>query len=354
MPAPGASPRSKPPLAARRVGARPPRPAPLRAARRVLILTALTSACGHDPGDPPPPAPPTVSLIDERVAPLAIDADPEPPFADPASDPPSASTSRPPASLHELAPDADLPTSPTPDTPLAPDTTPPAPRPLDPLAPTDLRPPALAARDPAALCDRRCRGGDLDGDDLLAPIDHEHGLRDTWEPTDLIALDPPYVIPEGSPPNLLRAEAARAFVALSDAAHAATGVRINIRSGYRPFDLQCGIFRLELARSGCDEAARSSARAGHSEHQLGTTVDIAIGWRRLDGLAPVDAYLAAHAHEHGWVLSFPEGSEPVTGVKHEPWHYRYLGPAAAADLVARSGPARRLSILEYLARSPRP
>lgn len=207
----------------------------------------------------------------------------------------------------------------------------------------------------APPCDRGCEGGDQRGDDLLTPIDRAHGLLPTWEPEDLVALDPPYVIAEGSPPNLVRRAAADAFVALSDAAFAATGVRVNIRSGYRPFALQCGIFRAEVARQSCVEATRSSARAGFSEHQLGTTVDVAVGWRRLDGAAPIDAWLRDHAHEHGWVLSYPEDSEAITGYKHEPWHFRYLGPDAARAHAARSEAGRRLTVEEFLgAYRPRP
>ncbi|HGG58008.1 MAG TPA: D-alanyl-D-alanine carboxypeptidase family protein, partial [Nannocystis exedens] len=187
--------------------------------------------------------------------------------------------------------------------------------------------------------------------DLRTPIDREHGLHPEWAPDDLVALDVPYVIAEGSPPNLLRASAAEAFTRLSDAAFEATGVRINIRSGYRTFALQCSIFRAEIRNLGCVEATRASARAGFSEHQLGTTADLAIGWRRLSGDAPIDAFLDMHAHEYGWVLSYPQGAEQLTGYKYEPWHYRYLGTDPARDLVRSSGPVRRLSTQEYLMRA---
>jgi len=157
------------------------------------------------------------------------------------------------------------------------------------------------------------------------------------------------VIESGSPPNLLRKAAAEAFVELSDAAYAETGVRINIRSGYRSFALQCSIFRSEVRNLGCEEATRASARAGFSEHQLGTTADLAIGWRRLRGDRPIDAFLDAHAHKYGWILSYPDGAEESTGYKYEPWHYRYIGREAAEELVRRSTDARRLSTQEYLA-----
>ena len=207
-------------------------------------------------------------------------------------------------------------------------------------------------RDDTRECDRECVGGDLDGDDLRAPVDRHHGLRPSWSPDDLVALEGPYVIESGSPPNLLRKAAAEAFVELSDAAYAETGVRINIRSGYRTFALQCSIFRSEARNLGCAEATRASARAGFSEHQLGTTADLAIGWRRLSGDRAIDAFLDAHAHEYGWILSYPDGAEETTGYKYEPWHYRYIGREAAEELVRRSTGDRRLSTQEYLASEP--
>lgn len=207
--------------------------------------------------------------------------------------------------------------------------------------------------DPKVACARDCVGGVLDGDDLRTPVDREHGLLAKWAPEDLVSLKMPYVIPEGSPPNLLRSAAAEAFTHLSDAAFEATQVRINIRSGYRTFALQCSIFRAEIRTLGCVEATRASARAGFSEHQLGTTADLAIGWRRLGGDASIDAFLDAHAHDYGWVLSYPDGAEQLTGYKHEPWHYRYIGPDAARDLVQSSSSIRRLSTQEYLANAAR-
>ncbi|HEU4583291.1 MAG TPA: D-alanyl-D-alanine carboxypeptidase family protein [Polyangiaceae bacterium] len=53
-----------------------------------------------------------------------------------------------------------------------------------------------------------------------------------------------------------------------------------------------------------------AARPGHSEHQLGTTIDVgttAIGQQSL----------AEHAAEHGFALSLAHGAEKLTGVRCE-------------------------------------
>ena len=36
-------------------------------------------------------------------------------------------------------------------------------------------------------------------------------------------------------------------------------------------------------------------------------------------------WLASHAQDYGWSLSYPKGYENITGYKWECWHYRYLG-----------------------------
>ena len=35
-------------------------------------------------------------------------------------------------------------------------------------------------------------------------------------------------------------------------------------------------------------------------------------------------WLAAHAGEYGFSLSYPQGYEEVTGYRYESWHYRYI------------------------------
>jgi D-alanyl-D-alanine carboxypeptidase len=65
---------------------------------------------------------------------------------------------------------------------------------------------------------------------------------------------------------------------------------------------------------------RSAARPGHSEHQLGTTIDVEGG----------EAWLASNAWRYGFVMSYPpEHSQGTTCYKPEAWHFRYVGRDAA-------------------------
>ena len=97
-----------------------------------------------------------------------------------------------------------------------------------------------------------------------------------------------------------------------------------------------------------EQALRQSARPGHSEHQMGTTMDItspSVGNDLVSafGDTPEGKWLAANAHTFGFVMSYPPGKEATTGYIYEPWHFRYVGKAEAAAVRA-SG----LTLHEYL------
>jgi D-alanyl-D-alanine carboxypeptidase len=139
------------------------------------------------------------------------------------------------------------------------------------------------------------------------------------------------------PPDLVTADVAgrdvelRSFVVpelgeMIDAARA-DGVAISVTSGYRSHRQQSALFRELAAEHGVGQAALSVARAGHSEHQLGTAVD-------LKGGAD---WLRQHAWRFGFAQSYPAGRSPAWSCyMPESWHYRYFGRDRAAE-IQRSG-----------------
>ena len=109
---------------------------------------------------------------------------------------------------------------------------------------------------------------------------------------------------------------------------------ISVDSAYRSFDQQVAAFSSYVSGYGEEAALRTVARPGHSEHQLGTTLDFEgdLEW------------LAAHAPGFGFVMSYPPDASPArTCYRHEAWHYRYVGRTVAARVVS-SG----LSLREWL------
>jgi len=126
------------------------------------------------------------------------------------------------------------------------------------------------------------------------------------------------------------------------------GLTIKVSSGFRSYETQKIIFDNILKTSG-NTTSISVAKPGHSEHQLGTTIDItglsinydsAVG--RFDK-TPEDLWLKENAYLYGFIQSYPKGKESVTGYMYEPWHYRYLGSEAALQ-IKNSG----LTISEFL------
>ena len=166
---------------------------------------------------------------------------------------------------------------------------------------------------------------------IHAPLDKLHRLEEGCEPDNLVAVPESYAygnqeVVEFILPDLL---------ALLETASAA-GHRIVVVSSYRSYETQRNTFQYHVDTYGLENAVRVSARPGHSEHQLGTTVDFssaAVGFELVEafGSTPEGRWLAERAHEYGFILSYPAGMEQVTGYVYEPWHFRWVGRETAAE-----------------------
>jgi zinc D-Ala-D-Ala carboxypeptidase len=125
------------------------------------------------------------------------------------------------------------------------------------------------------------------------------------------------------------------LAALRQAAEAA-GNPIEVVAGYRSYQQQEHLFDERRAQLGHDRAVVKTARPGHSEHQLGTTLDfktkgaqdVNIRWERT----PAGRWVVENAWRFGFVQSYPRAKEDVTCYADEPWHYRYIGRALAAQI----------------------
>src|SRR5690606_1306605 len=122
-----------------------------------------------------------------------------------------------------------------------------------------------------------------------------------------------------------------------------------VLSAYRSYGTQASTYQYWVNYNGSQVAAdQISARPGHSQHQLGTTVDFTtseIGDRLGSEFDNTKAsqWLLSNAYKYGFVISDPEGEVGVTGYGHESWHWRYIGVSSAEEMV-HSG----LVLEEYL------
>jgi D-alanyl-D-alanine carboxypeptidase len=129
------------------------------------------------------------------------------------------------------------------------------------------------------------------------------------------------------------------LAAMTRAAKAA-GSPIAVSSAYRSYGTQAQLFQDDVARLGYNAALLHTARPGHSEHQLGTTIDFKSkrpGDSSPDGdwaNSKAGRWMKNNAWKYGWVMSYPNGKTAVTCYQYEPWHYRYFGRTVAAQIQA--------------------
>ena len=94
-------------------------------------------------------------------------------------------------------------------------------------------------------------------------------------------------------------------------------------------------------------ASKVVAVPGTSEHHTGLAFDILdSGFEDMtseQANRPTQKWLMSHCHEYGFILRYPEGSEAITGIVYEPWHYRYVGKAIAKEITERG-----ITLEEYL------
>ena len=156
----------------------------------------------------------------------------------------------------------------------------------------------------------------------------------------LLVVNKSYSLPPDYDPGLLPITE-EAFDALSQDA-AEEGYDIFIGSPYRSYQFQEKVYNSMVSGYGKEYADALSARPGHSEHQSGYTIDC----NSIDNSfadTPAGQWLAAHAHEYGFIIRYPKGKENITGYAYESWHIRYVGIQHATNMYEQG-----LTLEEYL------
>ena len=181
---------------------------------------------------------------------------------------------------------------------------------------------------------------------LLVNKDPENHLDPSYKAEDLEPIKY-YAADRNKYTRFMRAEAAEAFHRLVESA-AEEGIDIVMTTAYRSYEFQQILWDNYVAQKGEEEANKTSARPGESEHQTGLAVDLStseIDYRNSSDFADTAAgrWVAENAHKFGFILRFPEDKTDITGYSYEPWHIRYVGLTAAADIYEEN-----LTLEEYL------
>ncbi len=179
----------------------------------------------------------------------------------------------------------------------------------------------------------------------LVLANKQQPLGADYAPASLVTLDSSLTIYGGV--KQLEQTAAGALSAMMQEMRAAGYTDIFVTSAYRDYNYQSSLFSTYINREMAAnstlsyEAARArvleySAAPGTSEHQTGLCVDlIATGMTDLDetfAAQPVYSWLCDNAYKFGFILRYPQDKVAVTGYSYEPWHYRFVGQQAAAEM----------------------
>ena len=168
-------------------------------------------------------------------------------------------------------------------------------------------------------------------------LDPMHRLSSSYKPTNLISITWLGVIsPKGG--YRLKREAADALSAMFVAAKG-NKISLKIISAYRSYAVQVQLFAKRVAQSGLQQARKYAAVPGHSEHQLGTAVDLGsltgLSWSNPKFPTSRTAlWLESNAYKFGFVRSYPAGAANVALSCYgaEAWHWRYVGKILAYEI----------------------
>lgn len=102
-------------------------------------------------------------------------------------------------------------------------------------------------------------------------------------------------------------------------------------SGWRSMAEQHTIWNDTLQESGLEYTRTYVAVPGCSEHQTGLAIDLGLRQEHIDFICPefpdtgICGEFRRRAADYGFILRYPAGKEQITGIGHEPWHFRYVG-----------------------------
>ncbi|NQU43244.1 M15 family metallopeptidase [bacterium] len=163
-------------------------------------------------------------------------------------------------------------------------------------------------------------------------VDLEHPLPLCYEPRDLRPIDRKWIYVKDREIKM-RSEAVRYAHRMFEAAKAEK-IHLRVVSGYRPAKTQRWLYLRKVEEDGLGQ--KIVAKPGHSEHQLGTAMDVS-GLDPKTVLKPLFAetkegvWVRENATRYGFRLTYTPENSGKTHYIPEPWHLRYIGMALEKD-----------------------
>ncbi|MFC2161995.1 D-alanyl-D-alanine carboxypeptidase family protein, partial [Acidobacteriota bacterium] len=161
----------------------------------------------------------------------------------------------------------------------------------------------------------------------LLNVDKFNPMPLNYSPEDLVEIDQKWNFHASDYPKRLRSEAAEALEIMLQEAES-KGIHLRVFSSFRSSEKQRTLYLNAIEKQGLQQ--EWVAKPGHSEHQLGTTVDLSnpnpssVGHQSF-GKSKEGIWLQENAEKFGFNQSYTQDNSRFTGYQSEPWHYRYLG-----------------------------
>lgn len=165
--------------------------------------------------------------------------------------------------------------------------------------------------------------------DELILVNKYNQLPKDYAPEDLTDISIQYCYGDNEVSN----EVYQKYISMYNAAKE-EDLYLIITSAFRDYEFQDQLWNQYAKSQGEEWADSVAARAGHSEHQTGLTLDIVTYNSNMNEFENTDEFkwLQKHAHEYGFIMRYPKDKEDITGYDYESWHYRYVGVETATKI----------------------
>ena len=182
--------------------------------------------------------------------------------------------------------------------------------------------------------------------DYLVLVNKNHEIPDGWENV----IDGVRVTNSLGDEILVERTAYTAYLRLHDQL-ARDGIIVDISSAWRSTADQQALVDSSTGETNEKSAKEYVAEPGYSDHQTGLALDLylhvdgedVVQKEELENYPEIWEEIHDQLPQFGFILRYPEGSEGVTGYPYEPWHIRYVGEKAAAEITEQE-----ITLEEYL------
>ena len=168
-----------------------------------------------------------------------------------------------------------------------------------------------------------------DPNSLTALVNKHRYISKDYVPDDLVDMEDGYAN-NAYGVKQIRRETYEQFKKMVDDAKK-EGIEFYAESGYRDYDYQETLYRDYANEYGEAKANTFAARAGFSEHQLGTTLDLANIWTIEEGDKEYN-WIDKNGYKYGFIFRYKSKFVDITGYEAEGWHIRYVGVEAATKI----------------------